>query len=122
MRLALIIRTQQLADEERWMAAQPPTSEFALNVSMARRGSGRDGSGGLLDDERSVGATRDFMFGFAMGAVLGIIMLLWMWEAQVPRKQKLGILAGVTCKYSLEVIRRTMSAKSNGDETGSGGG
>lgn len=89
----------QLEAEERWMAAQSPTSEFALNVSMARRGSGRGGShgrqDGLSDEEGSIGATRDFMFGFAMGAFIGMIMILWIWEAQVPPKQKLGILVGV---------------------------
>lgn len=107
------------------MAAQPPTSEFALNVSMARRGSGRGSLGGLdglSDEEGSAGATRDFMFGFAMGAFLGVIMLLWMWEAQVPRKQKLGILMGVTFKYSVYVLQRAVHpvAKDSGDGSSEG--
>lgn len=92
------------------MAAQPPTSEFALNVSMARRGDGRGGSlGGLdraYDEEGSVGATRDFMFGFAMGAFIGVIMLLWMWESAVPRKQKMGILAGVVFRSSVYYLKK----------------
>lgn len=94
------------------MAAQPPTSEFALNVSMARRGTGRAnlaGIQGFANEDGSPGATRDFMFGFAMGAFLGVIMLLWMWEAAVPRKQKLGILAGVAFKYSMNMLQSTVN-------------
>lgn len=96
------------------MRAQPPTSEFALNVSMARRGAGRGGSlAGLdgFDDDGAAGGTRDFMFGFVMGAFLGVIMLLWMWEAAVPRKQKLGILAGVTFKQTVIMVQAAMNKK-----------
>lgn len=116
--------TPQLENEARWMAAQPPTSEFALNVSMARRSNGRGslrGLDGLSDEEASAGATRDFMFGFAMGAFLGVIMLLWMWEAQVPRKQKFGILMGVTFKYSVIVVQRTLYPSKDSAGAGHGG-
>lgn len=111
----------QVENEDRWMAAQPPTSEFALNVSMARRSNGRASLGGLdglSEEEASAGATRDFIFGFAMGAFLGVIMLLWMWETQVPRKQKFGILMGVTFKYSLMFVHRTFYP----DKESAGGG
>eukprot|EP00752_Nemacystus_decipiens_P002816 g2627.t1 len=102
---------RQVESEELWMRAQPATSEFALNVSMARRTSGPGGLGGAggtgldgFDDDGS-GGTRDFMFGFAMGAFLGVIMLLWLWEAAVPRRQKLGILAGVTFKQTVSLVQ-----------------
>lgn len=102
------------------MRAQSPTSEFALNVSMARRSTGQGGSlTGLdgFDGSGSSGGTRDFMFGFAMGAFLGVIMLLWMWEAAVPRKQKLGILAGVTFKQTATMMQAALSTQNtDGDE------
>ncbi|CAM9238162.1 unnamed protein product [Scytosiphon promiscuus] len=99
---------RQVESEDLWMRAQPPTSEFALNVSMARRATGAGGSlSGALDgfDDGGSGGTRDFMFGFAMGAFLGVIMLLWLWEAAVPRRQKLGILAGVTFKQTVQMVQ-----------------
>lgn len=75
---------------------------------MARRTTGPGGSlAGGLDgfDDGGSGGTRDFMFGFAMGAFLGVIMLLWLWEAAVPRRQKLGILAGVTFKQTVQMVQ-----------------
>eukprot|EP00903_Cladosiphon_okamuranus_P019488 g17921.t1 len=103
---------RQVEAEELWMRAQPATSEFALNVSMARRTSGPGGlrgtAGGVdgFDDDGS-GGTRDFMFGFAMGAFLGVIMLLWLLEGALPRRQKLGILAGVTFRQTLSLVQAT---------------
>lgn len=110
---------RQLETEELWMRAQSPTSEFALNVSMARRSTGQGGSmTGLdgFDGSGSSGGTRDFMFGFAMGAFLGVIMLLWMWEAAVPRKQKLGILAGVTFKQTATMVQATLNTHGSDEE------
>lgn len=117
----VVLPSIQVESEALWMRAQPATSEFALNVSMARRGTGRGGSlAGLdgFDDDGTTGGTRDFMFGFAMGAFLGVIMLLWMWEAAVPRKQKLGILAGVTFKHTVTMVQTAVSSRSSGDEDG----
>ena len=101
------------------MRAQSPTSEFALNVSMARRSTGQGGSlTGLdgFDGGGSSGGMRDFVFGFVMGTLLGVIMLLWMWDAAVPRKQKLGILAGVTFKQTASMVQAALNAKSADEE------
>ncbi|CAB1117068.1 unnamed protein product [Ectocarpus sp. CCAP 1310/34] len=100
-------QVREVESEELWMRAQPATSEFALNVSMARRTTGPGGTLTGLDgfDDAGSGGTRDFMFGFAMGAFLGVIMLLWLWEAAVPRRQKLGILAGVTFKQTVQMVQ-----------------
>lgn len=103
------------------MRAQPPTSEFALNVSMARRagpGGGVSGSLSGLDgfDDAGAGGTRDFMFGFAMGAFLGVIMLLWLWESAVPRRQKLGILAGVTFERTLSMVQTAASNRQSEED------
>lgn len=102
------------------MRAQPATSEFALNVSMARRGIGRGGTfgGGIdgFDEDGNAGGARDFIFGFAMGAFLGVLMLIWMWEAAVPRKQKLGILAGVTLKQTVSMVQTALNNRGSEDE------
>eukprot|EP00611_Tribonema_gayanum_P022866 TRINITY_DN4688_c0_g1_i1.p2 TRINITY_DN4688_c0_g1~~TRINITY_DN4688_c0_g1_i1.p2 ORF type:complete len:124 (-),score=35.04 TRINITY_DN4688_c0_g1_i1:425-796(-) len=89
--------------EEAWMAAQSASSEFALNT--ARRTAAMR-EGGLpmaqvwasTDDEMEnpeIGTSRDFVFGFIMGGFLGFIMLFWLWEPNVPHRQKGGIVAGV---------------------------
>lgn len=111
---------RQVESETLWMRAQPATSEFALNVSMARRvgpGGGVGGSFAGLDgfDDNGSGGTRDFLFGFAMGAFLGVIMLLWLWESAVPRRQKLGILAGVTFERTLSMVQ-TAAANRRSEE------
>ncbi|CAM9852511.1 unnamed protein product [Ectocarpus sp. 12 AP-2014] len=110
---------RQVESEELWMRAQPATSEFALNVSMARRTTGPGGTLTGLDgfDDAGSGGTRDFMFGFAMGAFLGVIMLLWLWEGAVPRRQKLGILAGVTFKQTVQMVQAAANRRDDEDES-----
>ncbi|CAM9940076.1 unnamed protein product [Ectocarpus sp. 8 AP-2014] len=68
-------------------------------------------------DDAGSGGTRDFMFGFAMGAFLGVIMLLWLWEAAVPRRQKLGILAGVTFKQTVQMVQVAANRRDDEDES-----
>ena len=98
------------------MRAQPATSEFALNVSMARRGMARGDPLVGLDGTGPSGGRRDFIFGFAMGSFLGFIMLLWMWESAVPRRQKLGILAGVTFRQSLNMLQAALNSEADKDD------
>jgi len=38
------------------------------------------------------GTQADMLLGLVMGFVFGIIMLFWIWERGIPRRQKLGIL------------------------------
>jgi len=37
----------------------------------------------------------DVLIGFALGFLLGLIVLLWLWDRNIPRQIKLGIIAGV---------------------------
>lgn len=92
------------------MRAQSPTSEFALNVRLARRG-----HSSMTRDSRPSGDTRDFMFGFAMGSLFGFIMLLWVWEMAVPPRQKLGILVGVAFRLTMKIIQDAVG-KGDGEE------
>lgn len=92
------------------MRAQSPTSEFALNVRLARRGSSP-----MPRESRPSGDTRDFMFGLAMGSLFGFIMLLWVWEMAVPPRQKLGILVGVILKLTMNMIRDAVG-KGDGED------
>ncbi|KAG5188556.1 hypothetical protein JKP88DRAFT_347849 [Tribonema minus] len=97
----------QLHEEEAgsvaWMAAQSASSEFALNTAR-RTAAMREGGLPMAqvwassDDEMEnpeIGTSRDFVFGFIMGGFLGFIMLFWLWEPNVPHRQKGGIVAGV---------------------------
>eukprot|EP00743_Colponemidia_sp_Colp-15_P004942 GILK01005327.1.p1 GENE.GILK01005327.1~~GILK01005327.1.p1 ORF type:complete len:274 (-),score=26.54 GILK01005327.1:198-1019(-) len=56
------------------------------------------------DDPRE-GSTADMIWGMLMGFVLGVIMLLWVFESGTPRKQKLGIFLGAACNVSLNLLR-----------------
>lgn len=80
--------------EEDWMRAQEEDSEYAANLSDSgdRRTSALHLSG---DSEMQLGTYRDFIYGFAMGFVLGIFMLVGIWDGNVTYRQKVGILFGV---------------------------
>ena len=80
--------------EEDWMRAQEEDSEYAANLS-----DGGDRRAGAMhlsgDSEMQLGTYRDFIYGFAMGFVLGIFMLVGIWDGNVSYRQKVGILFGV---------------------------
>lgn len=38
--------------------------------------------------------------------VLGFIMLFWLWNIPMSHKQKMGIVAGVSCQLGWNIIRR----------------
>ena len=80
--------------EEDWMRAQEEDSEYAANLS---DGSGPRASALHLsgEAEMQLGTYRDFIYGFAMGFVLGIFMLVGIWDGNVTYRQKVGILFGV---------------------------
>ena len=63
----------------------------------------RDGSRRLdrVMDEVSEGTQGDMLLGLVMGFVFGIIMLFWIWERGIPRRQKLGILCGIACNLTV---------------------
>ena len=119
---------RRLLQEEAWMAAQGPLSEFRLNVTPMAPGSngaaswtaGAGGNaaaatrGGLSPSEAlwrsgglsaAVGTDRDFIWGFLLGFLVGLLMLVWVWMPSVPHKQKLGILTGISFQLALSMLR-----------------
>eukprot|EP01112_Ceratiomyxa_fruticulosa_P006054 TRINITY_DN16847_c0_g2_i1.p1 TRINITY_DN16847_c0_g2~~TRINITY_DN16847_c0_g2_i1.p1 ORF type:complete len:218 (+),score=46.09 TRINITY_DN16847_c0_g2_i1:129-782(+) len=42
------------------------------------------------------GSTEDFFFGIVLGFLLGVIMLFWLLDGNLPRKFKYGIVTGVS--------------------------
>ena len=104
---------RRLAQEDAWMTAQGPTSEFRLNLNQTTnpaallRFSSQDA---LL--RTAVGSDRDFFWGFLLGFFVGFIMLVWVWMPSVPHKQKLGILTGISFQLALSLVR----TRDDGDE------
>lgn len=126
---------RRLLQEEAWMAAQGPLSEFRLNVTPMAAGingaaswtAGAGGTaaawnnnaaaatrGGLSPSEAvwrsgglsaAVGTDRDFIWGFLLGFLVGLLMLVWVWMPSVPHKQKLGILTGISFQLALSMLR-----------------
>ena len=94
------------AQEDAWMAAQGPTSEFRINLNQTTnpaallRFSTQD-----TVFRSAVGSDRDFMWGFLLGFFVGFLMLVWVWMPSVPHKQKLGILTGISLQLALSLLR-----------------
>jgi len=131
-------RRRRLLQEELWMAAQGPLSEFRLNINpMSAAGApptwaaggttsgwnntatARSGlspsealwrSGGL---SAAVGTDRDFIWGFLLGFLVGLLMLVWVWMPSVPHKQKLGILTGISFQLALTMLRTSGDVEDN---------
>ena len=84
--------------EEEWLEQNSGEGEpVGLGVAM------RDGSRRLdrVMDDVSEGTQADMLLGLVMGFVFGIIMLFWIWERGIPRRQKLGILCGIACNLTV---------------------
>uniref|UniRef100_M4C6L0 Ubiquitin-like domain-containing protein n=1 Tax=Hyaloperonospora arabidopsidis (strain Emoy2) TaxID=559515 RepID=M4C6L0_HYAAE len=100
--------------EDEWMASQGPQSEFALNVVPTARAAmdaqidmnGMNTSILAADNE---GTGTEFLWGFLMGLLLGVFMLLMLLDRSVPRKQKVGLLLGVSMNFFLSVVPRAVS-------------
>ena len=113
--------------EEAWMEAQGPASEFQLNLNLhsttaassTTMMSGTNnptalrlpeghmmlrGSSGSTTSA-SVGTDRDFLWGFLLGFFVGFLMLIWIWLPTVPHKQKLGILTGYSFHLALGMLK-----------------
>ncbi|EME30549.1 hypothetical protein Gasu_22190 isoform 1 [Galdieria sulphuraria] len=86
--------------EERWMA-DASTHEITVG----------DLEGGAFTDEsvfgESEGTVHDFVFGLLVGFLLGIIVLVFLLDRGLPRKRKLGILAGVVGNLLFGILRST---------------
>eukprot|EP01041_Mallomonas_annulata_P013736 gene13737-29212_t len=106
--------------EDLWMASQHADSEFSMNLPRSRllpthglhnyslftadqpsvfRSS-------IEGDEAADGTMLDFVWGFAMGSMLGFMMIFCIWDRNVPHKQKVGILAGVATSLAMAVIQQ----------------
>ncbi|TMW64908.1 hypothetical protein Poli38472_009075 [Pythium oligandrum] len=97
--------------EEEWMASQGPHSEFALNVVPTARiamESQMDMNGSILAADNE-GTGTEFLWGFLMGLLLGVFMLLMLLDRSVPRKQKIGLLLGVSMNFFLSVIPKAVT-------------
>jgi len=96
--------------EERWMA-DASTHEVTVG----------DLEGGAFTDEsffgESEGTVHDFVFGFLVGFLLGIIVLVFLLDRGLPRKRKLGILAGVIGNLLFGVLRSTWLMTHDQDPT-----
>ncbi|TYZ63250.1 hypothetical protein PybrP1_009441 [[Pythium] brassicae (nom. inval.)] len=100
--------------EEEWMDAQGPQSEFSLNVVPSARiaidhqidMTGMNNSILAADNE---GTGTEFLWGFLMGLLLGVFMLLMLLDRSVPRKQKVGLLLGVSMNFFLSVVPKAVS-------------
>ncbi|GLD93590.1 hypothetical protein PINS_up002182 [Pythium insidiosum] len=98
--------------EEEWMASQGPHSEFALNVvptariAMDQMDANVDSSILAADNE---GTGTEFLWGFLMGLLLGVFMLLMLLDRSVPRKQKIGLLLGVSMNFFLSVVPKSVT-------------
>ena len=53
--------------------------------------------------ENRTGSGADFTLGFVMGLLVGYFALCWVWSPVVPRRQKAGILLGMTVRLSLTI-------------------
>ena len=84
--------------EEEWLEQNSGEGE-----PVGLGGGMRDGSRRLdrVMDDVSEGTQADMLLGLVMGFVFGIIMLFWIWERGIPRRQKLGILCGIACNLTV---------------------
>ena len=83
--------------EEEWLEQN---SEGAPVGLVGGRGDGTRRLDRVMD-EVSEGTQADMLLGLVMGFVFGIIMLFWIWERGIPRRQKLGILCGIACNLTV---------------------
>jgi hypothetical protein len=102
-----------LRAEEEWMSQQGANSEFLINVQpFAGMHSGLDEPSLGMEDlmvpgiDGAEGTNTDAMFGFVMGFLLGFILLFWLFEL-LPRRQKLGIIAGVGVNIIFGTLRQS---------------
>lgn len=99
---------RRLLQEDAWMLAQGPSSEFRLNLnglsaaSAALRRNGWRNRGG---DSISLGTDRDFLYGFIQGFFVEVWMLLFVGFPTIPHKQKIGILSGISAKFVLRIFQ-----------------
>ncbi|CAB9500234.1 DUF2407 ubiquitin-like domain [Seminavis robusta] len=97
-------RRRRLLQEDAWMQAQGPTSEFRFNLNQNNPFL-RFSSDTPLFRATTVGTDRDFLWGFLLGFFVGFLMLVWVWMPTVPHKQKLGILTGISFQLAMNFMK-----------------
>lgn len=78
----------------------------------------------LSDDTTRATNSTDFLLGFVMGVVLGVLALIWFSQRHVSRRQKIGILAGIGVHILFGMVRYALDEEGpqldNASGTGSG--
>lgn len=64
--------------------------------------------------ENRAGSGGDFALGFVLGLLVGYFALCWVWSPVVPRRQKAGILLGMSARLALTVWQADRSADAPG--------
>jgi hypothetical protein len=100
-------RGNQIATQEELYAAEEEWLEENQERGIMSEGVGGGGAGGLEfeEEDASEGTQADFVLGCIMGFVFGIIMLFWIWDRGIVRKQKLGILCGIGANFTMGMMR-----------------
>lgn len=70
--------------------------------------------------EATRGSIGDFIVGFALGFVIGMIMVVWIWQPRLSKRQKLGILCGITAHLVLSYVNVDKNHPTTTDSSSSG--
>uniref|UniRef100_A0A7S2SSC9 Ubiquitin-like domain-containing protein n=1 Tax=Rhizochromulina marina TaxID=1034831 RepID=A0A7S2SSC9_9STRA len=118
---------RRLRWEDAWIHAQSEHGEFAANFmpdpfAAPENMDATSGEGwGQVNDEvgspLEEGSYRDFVWGFFLGFFFGVIMLFWLWEHGSYR-QKMGIMAGISCQLLLRYGRDKVDGTTAEDVAG----
>jgi hypothetical protein len=81
--------------EEEWMRLQEEESIYAVRQQHNQY------QNEPADSEERLGSYSDLFYGFAMGVVLGIFMLIGIWDGTVSYRQKVGIIMGVLVNLTM---------------------
>ena len=94
--------------EEQWMSLQGPTSEFRANLNSNTNNliltSFRNVQVGGTSNNRNGEGDRQFLVGFILGFLIGMISIVWLWSPSISQRQKLGILCGISFNKMMGVF------------------
>jgi hypothetical protein len=94
---------------QRRMAATRASRRMNTGMVVVDENSGVGGGvGGEDDDQENIasrereGTIGDFVVGFALGLLLGVIMMFWLGENSLSKRQKAGVVCGVLVNVVLQ--------------------